>query len=104
MIEGVTVDRKLVEAARSGDEEAFASIARGSADRLFSVAYRILRDVERAQDAVQQALVSAWRQLPTLRDVDRFDCVATPATGECLLRRGQPSPQVERQHPRLAAR
>jgi RNA polymerase sigma-70 factor, ECF subfamily len=67
------VDRTLVEAARSGDEEAFASIARGAADRLFAVAYRILRDVGRAEDAVQQTLVSAWRQLPELRDVDRFD-------------------------------
>src|SRR6186997_731497 len=63
----------LVEAARSGDEEAFASIARGSADRLFSVAHRILRDVGRAEDAVQQTLVTAWRELPRLRDVERFD-------------------------------
>ena len=63
----------LVEAARSGDEEAFASIARGSADRLFAVAYRIVRDVGRAEDAVQQTLVTAWRELPALREVDRFE-------------------------------
>ena len=67
------MDRTLVEAARSGDEEAFASIARGSADRLFAVAHRILRDVGHAEDAVQQTLVSAWRELPGLRDTDRFD-------------------------------
>ncbi len=63
----------LVEAARSGDEDAFASIARGSADRLFAVAFRILRDVGRAEDAVQQALITAWRELPALRDTGRFD-------------------------------
>ena len=63
----------LVEAARSGDEEAFASIARGSADRLFAVAYRIVRDVGRAEDAVQQTLVTAWRELPALREADRFE-------------------------------
>ena len=45
------MDRTLVEAARSGDEEAFASIVRGSADRLFVVAHRILRDVGRAEPA-----------------------------------------------------
>ena len=67
------MDLALVEAARSGDEEAFASIARGSADRLFAVAYRIVRDVGRAEDAVQQTLVTAWRELPALREVERFE-------------------------------
>ena len=67
------MDLTLIEAARSGDEEAFASIARGSADRLFAVAHRILRDVGRAEDAVQQTLVTAWRLLPELREVDRFE-------------------------------
>ena len=67
------MDLALVEAARSGDEEAFASIARGYADRLFVVAHRILRDVGRAEDAVQQTLVTAWRELPALRDTSRFE-------------------------------
>ena len=67
------MDRALVEAARSGDEEAFASIARGSADRLFGIAHRILRDVGRAEDAVQQTLVTAWKELPGLRESERFD-------------------------------
>jgi RNA polymerase sigma-70 factor (ECF subfamily) len=65
--------RPLVDAARSGDEEAFASIARGTADLLFAVAFRILRDVGRAEDAVQVTLVTAWRELPELREVERFD-------------------------------
>src|SRR5688572_15520796 len=67
------MDVAIVEAARSGDEEAFASIARGCADRLFAVAHRILRDVGRAEDAVQQTLVTAWRELPALRQSERFD-------------------------------
>ena len=67
------MDLALVEAARSGDEEAFASIVRGSADRLFVVAHRILRDIGRAEDAVQQTLVTAWRELPTLREIERFE-------------------------------
>ena len=67
------MDRPLVEAALAGDEEAFASIARGVADRLLAVAFRILRDVGRAEDAVQVTLVTAWRELPELREVDRFD-------------------------------
>ncbi|MBI3752117.1 MAG: RNA polymerase sigma factor [Chloroflexi bacterium] len=63
----------LVERARAGDEEAFASLARGAGDRLLAIAYRILRDLGLAEDAVQHTLVLAWRELPTLRDVDRFD-------------------------------
>ncbi len=67
------MDVALIESARSGDEEAFASIVRGSADRLFVVAHRILRDVGRAEDAVQQTLVTAWRELPALREAERFE-------------------------------
>lgn len=63
----------LVERAMAGDEEAFASLARGAGDRLLAIAYRILRDLGLAEDAVQQTLVLAWRELPELRDVDRFD-------------------------------
>jgi RNA polymerase sigma-70 factor (ECF subfamily) len=67
------LDRDLVEQAQHGDREAFAILARTHADRLMAIAQRILRDVGRAEDAVQQTLVIAWRELPNLRDPDRFD-------------------------------
>src|SRR3990170_8282778 len=67
------VDRDLVEAARNGDREAYADLIRVRGDRLFAIAQRILRDVDRTEDAVQDALVIAWRDLPGLRDPDRFD-------------------------------
>ena len=67
------VDRDLVEAARRGDREAYADLIRIRGDRLFAIAQRILRDVDRTEDAVQDALVIAWRDLPSLRDPDRFD-------------------------------
>jgi RNA polymerase sigma-70 factor (ECF subfamily) len=67
------VDRDLVEEAQRGDREAFAILARSRGDVLFGIARRILRDVSLAEDAVQQALVIAWRELPRLRDPDRFD-------------------------------
>ena len=66
------MERALVELARGGDEEAFASLIRMAGDRLMAIAFRILRDVDRAEDAVQQAIVTAWRDLPALRDPDRF--------------------------------
>ena len=67
------MDRDLVEAASHGDREAYADLVRSRGDRLFAIAQRILRDVHRAEDAVQEALVIAWRDLPSLRDPDRFD-------------------------------
>jgi RNA polymerase sigma-70 factor (ECF subfamily) len=57
----VTVDRDLVEAAQRGDQAAFVDLVRSRGDRLFSIAHRILRDVDRAEDALQEALVIAWR-------------------------------------------
>jgi RNA polymerase sigma-70 factor, ECF subfamily len=67
------VQRDLVMAARHGDHEAFEALAVGVADRLYGIARLILRDTYLAQDAVQETLVRAWRQLPTLRDPERFD-------------------------------
>ena len=67
------VDRELVIAAQRGDQVAFVDLLRGRVDRLFAIARRILRDVDRAEDALQDALVIAWRDLPDLRDPDRFD-------------------------------
>jgi RNA polymerase sigma-70 factor (ECF subfamily) len=67
------MDRDLVEAARHGDQAAFIDLVRPRSDRLFAIAQRILRDVDRAEDALQDALVIAWRDLRWLRDPDRFD-------------------------------
>ena len=63
---------RLVERARDGDEVAFTELLDQDGDQCFAIAYRILRDVERAQDAVQQAFLLAWRELPRLRDPERF--------------------------------
>jgi RNA polymerase sigma factor (sigma-70 family) len=67
------MQRELVERARQGDHDAFAQLAGAAISRLDSAAWLILRDPEQAADAVQNALVRAWRDLPTLRDPDRFE-------------------------------
>jgi RNA polymerase sigma-70 factor (ECF subfamily) len=67
------VQRELVEAAQRGDHEAFEALATGSADRLYAIARLILRDVDLAQDAVQETLIRSWRGLPGLRDPERFE-------------------------------
>ena len=65
--------RALVEQAMTGDHEAFSELARLSIGRLYATASLILRDVDRAQDAVQDALVSAWKDMRALRDPDAWD-------------------------------
>jgi RNA polymerase sigma-70 factor, ECF subfamily len=71
---GVTVTRDdLVLRARSGDHDAFDVIARSVTARLYAIALRIIRDVHLAEDAVQDSLVDAWRDLRALRDPALFD-------------------------------
>ncbi len=68
-----TMDTSLVERAQHGDESAFTALVLAIGDRFQALAHRILRDVDMAEDATQQALLSIWRDLPTLRDPSRFD-------------------------------
>jgi RNA polymerase sigma-70 factor (ECF subfamily) len=65
--------RELVERAQRGDLEAFSQLVKASAPRLKGVANLILRDRERAEDALQDALLLAWRDLRALRDPDAWD-------------------------------
>ena len=63
---------RLVERAREGDDSAFTELVDLDGNMCYAIAFRILRDAERAQDAVQQAFLLAWRELPQLRDPERF--------------------------------
>lgn len=62
-----------VELAMRGNHDAFSSLIGAAANRLFALASLILRDADRAEDATQEAIVRAWRELPRLRDPGRFD-------------------------------
>jgi RNA polymerase sigma-70 factor (ECF subfamily) len=63
----------LVRRAREGDRDAFDILMTAVVDHLYRIARLILRDFDSAEDAVQEALVRCWRDLPGLRDPDRFD-------------------------------
>jgi len=67
------MERNLVQRAKHGDRQAFGELAAAAGNRLFAVAQRILRDADAAGDVTQQTLVKIWRELPRLRDADRFD-------------------------------
>lgn len=59
--------------AMRGDHEAFAALISAASNRLYALACLILRDSDRAEDATQEAFVRAWREIPRLRDAERFD-------------------------------
>ena len=64
---------ELVARAQQGDREAFSALASGVSARLYATARLILRHPDRAEDAVQDALVEAWRDIRGLRDPERLD-------------------------------
>jgi RNA polymerase sigma-70 factor (ECF subfamily) len=85
------MQRDLVERAQRGDRGAFGLLAEASIGRLYNVAQLMVADPDLADDAVQEALIVAWRDLRALRDADRFDpwlhrilvrCVYRVAGGE----------------------
>lgn len=71
--EGASLDIALVGRARSGDAEAFEALVAPRLDRCFRLAWSILSNDADAADAMQDALVAAWRQIPRLRDPAAFD-------------------------------
>ena len=67
------MQRALVDRAKRGDGEAFDALARTACDKCMAIAVRILRDADLAEDAVQAALITAWRELRSLRDPEAFE-------------------------------
>jgi RNA polymerase sigma-70 factor, ECF subfamily len=67
------MDTELVRQAQHGDKDAFATLASALGTRFLATSRRILGDIDLAEDATQQALLSIWRDLPKLRDPARFE-------------------------------
>jgi RNA polymerase sigma-70 factor, ECF subfamily len=95
----VVDQRELVERAGRGDHDAFAVLAAGFVARLDAAARLILRDPELARDAVQEGFIGAWRNLPTLRDPDRFEAwlrrLVFRACIDLMRRRGRQPIEIE---------
>ena len=81
--------RDLVERARGGDRDAFATLVADSIGRLFNIAQLMLGDRDFADDAVQETLVLAWRDLKGLRDPDGFDAWLHRVLVRCVYREAE---------------
>lgn len=66
-------DQGLIQRARAGDPEAFDAVAASRIPDAYRLASAILGSQAAAADATQNALLAAWRELPRLRELDRFD-------------------------------
>ena len=65
-------EREVYRAAIHGDREAFEMIIRTESRNLFAIAYGILQNREEAEDAVQDALVKAWKSRWRVREPEKF--------------------------------
>jgi len=80
------MERSLVERARAGDRAAFEALVRLRVDAVYRTAYSILGNAADAQDATQEALIDAWRGLPRLREIERFDAwLGRIVTNSCRM-------------------
>ena len=78
--------RDLVERAQRGDRDAFDVLAAASIDQLYNLAQLMLADPDLASDAVQEALIAAWRDLRSLRDPDSFRAWLDRVLVRCVYR------------------
>jgi RNA polymerase sigma-70 factor, ECF subfamily len=71
------LDPDCIRRAQRGDVAAYTELIEGRVERMVRTAAAILGSDADANDVVQDALLAAWRQLPSLRDVSRFDAWLT---------------------------
>ena len=67
------MDQQLVVRVQNGDQRAFEALVVADQPRLYRLAYGILRDLQLAEDATQQALLDIWRDVARLRDPAKYE-------------------------------
>ena len=93
-------DEQLLAAHVAGDPNAFDALFQRHRDRLWAIALRTMRDPEEAADALQEAMISAFRRAASFRGVSRVTTwLHRIVVNACLdrirrnaVRRGEPLP------------
>ncbi len=67
------MDQEIVVRVQHGDQRAFEALFVADDSRLHRAAYGILRDLQSAEDATQQALLDIWRDIRRLRDPAKYE-------------------------------
>jgi RNA polymerase sigma-70 factor (ECF subfamily) len=91
-------EREVYRAAIHGDRDAFEMIIRTHSRALFAIAYGILQNREEAEDAVQDALVKAWKSRWRVRDPEKLPawlCMIARHRARDVFRRRRPAPLLD---------
>jgi RNA polymerase sigma-70 factor (ECF subfamily) len=91
-------DRTLVGRATRGDREAFGALVQRHQDRVFNLAYQVVRNREDALDVAQEAFVKAFASLPSFKGEASFTTwmhrIVVNLAIDCLRRRRRGDPTV----------
>ena len=100
-------DRKIIERVLKGDTDAFNLLVRQWEKPIYNFIVRMIGDRDEAMDLCQDAFMKAYRELNTLKDLDRFSAwLYRIAHNTCFskLRKDQGKTFVELQPETRAAR
>lgn len=86
-------EQKWIDAARKGDQDAFAELVRLYEKKVFALTSRMCKNPEDAAEAAQEAFLSAWQGLPSFRGDAAFSTwlyrLASNACVDLLRREGR---------------
>src|SRR5215213_5875219 len=85
----LTEDRRAVDAVLAGDREAFRVLVERESASVIRACHRVLGDIHEAEDAAQEAFVTAFRSLAGWRGDGPFGAWLTRIAVRIALRRGQ---------------
>jgi RNA polymerase sigma-70 factor (ECF subfamily) len=75
-----SIQQKVIESCKGGDEKAFAEIVFHYQKRVFNIAYRMLGNLEEAKDLAQEVFISVFESIKDLKEEIKFDAWLTAIT------------------------
>lgn len=87
MIEERT-DEKLITAAAGGDKSAFSALVKRYEETVYSFSYKVCRDQQKAEEALQDTFVNVYRKLGSFDGKSKFSTwLYSIVTNNCLMKR-----------------